>query len=191
VRLAALHGDSERAIVALEKLRTVSANMNGWPIAQRSMREAEGCFLLVQGDSSGADELIEAANDGEYPFWKAHLQLVAAHAKADRHLFLSVIETFDALGAEHAADRARALARSHGLRPGRKRETKGALSARETSVAFLVASGKTNAEIGELLHISGRTVEYHIGNILSKCGLRSRVEIATQIAAGRPLGAAG
>jgi DNA-binding CsgD family transcriptional regulator/tetratricopeptide (TPR) repeat protein len=190
VRLAALHGDSERARVALEKLRTVSANMNGWPVAQRSMREAEGCFLLVQGDSSGADELVEAANDGEYPFWKAHLQLVAAHAKADRHLFLSVIETFDALGAEHAADRARALARSHGLRPGRKRETKGALSARETSVAFLVASGKTNAEIGELLHISGRTVEYHIGNILSKCGLRSRVEIATQIAAGRPLGAA-
>ena len=190
VRLAALHGDSERARVALDKLRELCAKKDGWPIVQRSMRQAEGCFLLVSGDSSGADELVEAANDGEYPFWKAHLQLIAAHAKSDRHLFLSVIETFDALGAEHAADRARALARSHGLRPGRKREAKGALSARETSVAFLVASGKTNAEIGELLHISGRTVEYHIGNILSKCGLRSRVEIATQIAAGRPLGAA-
>jgi len=188
VRLAALHGDAERAIASLDKLRVVSTN--GWPVAQRSMREAEGCLLIVQGDSSGADELIEAANEGEDPFLKAHLELVAAHAKADRHLFLSVIETFDALGAEHAADRARALARSHGLRPGRKRDAKGALSARETSVAFLVASGKTNAEIGELLHISGRTVEYHIGNILSKCGLHSRVEIATQIEAGRSLGAA-
>jgi DNA-binding CsgD family transcriptional regulator/tetratricopeptide (TPR) repeat protein len=188
VRLAALHGDPERASAALDKLRAVS--MNGWPTAQRSMREAEGCLLIVQGDSSGADQLIDAASEGEDPFWKAHLELVAAHAKADRHLFLSAIETFDALGAEHAADRARALARSHGLRPGRKRESKGALSARETSVAFLVASGKTNAEIGELLHISARTVEYHIGNILGKCSLRSRVEIAAQIAAGRPLGAA-
>jgi len=189
VRLAALYGNSERARIALDKLRVVSSKMSGWPIAQRAIREAEGCFLLVSGDSGGAEELVEVANDS-YPFWKAHLQLIAAHAKADRHLFLSAIETFDALGAEHASDRARALARSHGLRPGRKREAKGALSARETSVAFLVASGKTNAEIGELLHISGRTVEYHIGNILSKCGLRSRVDIATQIAAGRPLGAA-
>ncbi|MDQ6766961.1 MAG: LuxR C-terminal-related transcriptional regulator [Candidatus Eremiobacteraeota bacterium] len=188
VRLAALRGEAERARVALAKLRLVSAK--GWPIAQRSMREAEGCLLLVQGDTGGADELVDAANDGEYPFWRAHLHVIAAHAKADRQLFLSAIETFDALGAEHAADRARALARSHGLRPGRKREARGTLSARETSVAFLVASGKTNAEIGELLHISGRTVEYHIGNILGKCGLRSRVEIAAQIAAGRPLGAA-
>lgn len=186
VRLAALRGEFEKARAALEKLRQVSDN--GWPVAERSLREAEGCFLLVQGDASGADELLDAVNDGEYPFWKAHLQLVAANARADRYLFLNAIETFDALGAEYAADRARALARSHGLRPGRKREARGALSARETSVAFLVANGKTNAEIGELLHISGRTVEYHIGNILSKCGLRSRVEIAAQIAAGRPLG---
>ena len=76
---------------------------------------------------------------------------------------------------------------SYGFRPGRKREGHGVLSAREMSVAFFVANGKTNAEIGELLHVSSRTVEYHIGNILSKCGLRSRVEIAAKIAAGGSL----
>ena len=188
VRLAAMRGDGECARAALEKLRHGSAT--GSMLARRITREAEGCLLLVEGDLTGADTLVEAANEGEYPFWKAHLQLIAAHAKADRNLFLTAIDTFDALGAEFAADRARALARSHGLRPGRKREAKGTLSARETSVAFLVAGGKTNAEIGELLHISAKTVEYHIGNILSKCGLRSRIEIATQIAAGRTLGSA-
>ncbi|MBV8643926.1 MAG: hypothetical protein JO225_08425, partial [Candidatus Eremiobacteraeota bacterium] len=34
-------------------------------------------------------------------------------------------------------------------------------------------------------HITARTVEYHVGNILTKCGLRSRVEVATRIAAGQ------
>jgi DNA-binding NarL/FixJ family response regulator len=76
------------------------------------------------------------------------------------------------------------LARAHGLRPGRKREARGNLSEREISVALLVASGKTNAEIAELLHVSRRTVEYHLTNVMGKCSLRSRVEIALRVAAG-------
>jgi len=187
VRLAAQLGEIEASESALEHLRTVATR--GWPIAQRSLLEAEGCLALSRGDSRGADQLLQAARDCEYPFWRAHLELIVAQATGDRQLFLDAIETFDAMGAEFAADRARALARAHGLRPGRKREAHGALSSREASVAFLIASGKTNAEIGEILHISSRTVEYHVGNILGKCGLRSRVEIAATLAAGRPLGA--
>lgn len=188
VRVASLLGDAGRAKAALEKLRCVGRN--GWPVAQRALLEAEGCYALLQGDLGGCSELLEAACAGQYPFWKAYLHVIVAHASGDRDLFLEAIETFDSLGAEHESNRARALARTHGLRPGRKREPRGTLSARETSVAFLVANGKTNAEIGALLHVSARTVEYHVGNILSKCCLRSRVEIAAKIAAGTPLGAA-
>lgn len=187
IRLAAQRDAFERAELGLENLRLIAAR--GWPIAQRSLLEAEGCLALARGDSRGSDDLLKAARDCEYPFWRAHLELMVAQARGDRQLFLDAIETFDAMGAEFAADRARALARTHGLRPGRKREAHGALSSREASVAFLIASGKTNAEIGEILHISSRTVEYHVGNILGKCGLRSRVEIAATLAAGRPLGA--
>lgn len=185
VRMAAMQGRDEQANISLDLLRLVASR--GWPLAQRSLREAEGHLTILRGQPEGCAELLQAARECEYPFWRAHLQLVVANATGDRDLFLDSIQLFDNMGAEFAADRGRALARSHGLRPGRKREAQGGLSSRETSVAFLIASGKTNAEIGELLHITSRTVEYHVGNILSKCALRSRVDIVRMLAAGRPL----
>jgi DNA-binding CsgD family transcriptional regulator/tetratricopeptide (TPR) repeat protein len=185
-RIEAMRGNvdaAQRAVDGLEMLAT-----RDWPIAHRSLREAQGCLALACGSNSGVEKILSAATDCEYPFWRAHLQVIAANATGDRELFLNAIEAFDSMGAEYAADRARSLARTHGLRPGRKREIQGALSSRESSVAFLIAGGKTNAEIGEILHISSRTVEYHVGNILSKCGLRSRIDIARMLAAGRSLG---
>ena len=54
----------------------------------------------------------------------------------------------------------------------------GGLTARERDVARLVASGKTNREIADALVLSERTVEYHVGNILSKLAFDSRSQIA-------------
>jgi DNA-binding NarL/FixJ family response regulator len=51
------------------------------------------------------------------------------------------------------------------------------LTAREREVAVLVVQGKTNRAIAEHLVLSKRTVEKHIGNILSKLGLTSRSQI--------------
>ena len=48
------------------------------------------------------------------------------------------------------------------------------LSDRERQIVKLVALGFTNAEIGEEIHISGRTVETHRANILRKLELSSR-----------------
>ncbi len=186
VRLTALRDGPTSAEAGLVQLREIADQ--GWPIAMRSLDEAEGCLALIRGDPQGATTLLQAARQCEYPFWRAHLELLVARLTEDRQLFLEVIESFDLMGARVAADRARGLARALGLRPGRKREMHGALSSREESVAFLIGNGKTNAEIGEILHISSRTVEYHVGNILSKCGLRSRVDIARLLAAGQPLG---
>ncbi len=52
------------------------------------------------------------------------------------------------------------------------------LSAREIEVAGLVAKGLTNREAAQHLHISERTAENHVKNILDKLGLNSRVQIA-------------
>jgi DNA-binding NarL/FixJ family response regulator len=93
------------------------------------------------------------------------------------------------MGARHAADRARAMARSLGMRPGRRHVAEGGLSAREQEVAQLVVSGQTNSEIAAALYLSPRTVERHVGNILTKLGYRSRVEIAREVATGHPPGA--
>lgn len=184
VRCACVLGRRDEAQAAVERLRAMSRL--GWAVARRFRHEAEGYLALLDGDTArGCAELVRASELGGEPFWRSRSLLRVADARKDRKLFLGVIETFDGMDAVHAAETARTVARAHGLRPGRKRDAQGALSAREDSVATLVASGKTNSEIGELLHITSRTAEYHVGNILTKWGLRSRVEVATRVAAGR------
>jgi len=52
------------------------------------------------------------------------------------------------------------------------------LSPREEEVVVLIAAGRTNAEIGERLHVSVATVKSHVNSILTKLGARNRVEVA-------------
>jgi DNA-binding NarL/FixJ family response regulator len=51
------------------------------------------------------------------------------------------------------------------------------LTLREREVLKLIAEAHTNREIGELLHLSEKTVESHRGNLLRKLGMRDRVEL--------------
>jgi DNA-binding NarL/FixJ family response regulator len=52
------------------------------------------------------------------------------------------------------------------------------LSERENEIAALVAGGKTNKEIAQLLHLSHHTVHTHRKNILKKLGINSASELA-------------
>jgi len=52
------------------------------------------------------------------------------------------------------------------------------LTERELEVALLAAEGASNREIAHRLFVSVRTVEVHVGRILGKLGVRSRVELA-------------
>jgi DNA-binding CsgD family transcriptional regulator len=54
----------------------------------------------------------------------------------------------------------------------------GGLTPRERGVARLLSEGKSNREIAEQLVLSERTVENHVGNILTKLGFNSRAQIA-------------
>ena len=60
------------------------------------------------------------------------------------------------------------------------------LTARETEVLRLLASGRTNREIADELVLSVRTVERHIGNVYGKIAARGRVD-ATAFALTRGL----
>jgi DNA-binding NarL/FixJ family response regulator len=51
------------------------------------------------------------------------------------------------------------------------------LTPREEEIVKLVAEAHTNDEIGEMLHISKKTVERHRANVLEKLGMRDRVEL--------------
>ena len=52
------------------------------------------------------------------------------------------------------------------------------LTARELQVLALVASGATNREVGERLHMAEKTASVHVSRILAKLDVRSRTEAA-------------
>jgi DNA-binding NarL/FixJ family response regulator len=53
------------------------------------------------------------------------------------------------------------------------------LSDRELDVLAHVARGKTNAEIGKILHLSEKTARNYVSSVLEKLRLSNRIELAT------------
>ena len=96
----------------------------------------------------------------------AREQLQAAH------------EAFEAMGAEGFLARARReLAGSGATVRRRTVEDRDELTAQEAQIARLAAEGNTNPEIGALLFISPRTVEWHLKKIYTKLGISSRRQL--------------
>jgi DNA-binding CsgD family transcriptional regulator len=83
-----------------------------------------------------------------------------------------------AMGIEAFAERARRelLATGETVRK-RTVETREELTAQEAQIAGLAAEGRTNPEIGGVLFISPRTVEWHLRKVYLKLGITSRREL--------------
>ncbi len=56
------------------------------------------------------------------------------------------------------------------------------LTAQEKKVLELIAQGRTNKEIGQLIFLSDKTVKHYVSNILSKLGYTRRSEAAAHFA---------
>jgi DNA-binding CsgD family transcriptional regulator len=96
--------------------------------------------------------------------------------------------TFNDLGARPWYDRAISELVAHGRRStNAPRRGMSALTPQEVRVARAVAGGATNREAAAALFLSPRTVEYHLGNVYRKLGVRSRSELTRQMGRGPEL----
>lgn len=75
-----------------------------------------------------------------------------------------------------SGDVSQALTR--GLRKRSVQQDEEGLTEREKEVLLLIAEGKTNKEISDELHISIKTVKTHVSNLLMKCELDDRTQLA-------------
>lgn len=67
---------------------------------------------------------------------------------------------------------------TRGIRQHMVQDDHSGLTEREKEVLLLIAEGKSNKEIGEELHISVKTVKTHVSNLLMKCELEDRTQLA-------------
>lgn len=70
------------------------------------------------------------------------------------------------------------MALTRGLRQRSNHEDTDGLTLREREVLTLIADGRTNKEISEILFISIKTVKTHVSNLLMKCELDDRTQLA-------------
>jgi DNA-binding CsgD family transcriptional regulator len=153
--------------------------------------EARSRALLSQG--AAADELYREAVDR---LGRARLrpELARAHLlygewlrrearRVDaRSQLRAAHQQFTSIGMEAFAERSRRELLATGEKV-RKRtvETRDDLTAQERQIAQLACDGLSNPEIGARLFLSPRTVEWHLGKVFSKLGIRSRHELASAV----------
>ena len=163
---ARLHAsDYLAAVAALARGRVCLADGSGDP--QACLREALAGFAKAQMPMEVAHSRLELAN-----------ALVSEHPEVAMSEARAALETFDRLQAARQADAAAAVLRTLGIRTATPKSAGGLLSKRESEVLDLIGHGLSNPEISERLFISRKTVEHHVGNILSKLGLRTRGQAA-------------
>jgi DNA-binding CsgD family transcriptional regulator len=148
--------------------------------------EAERCFA----------EALDLYARVNRPFDTARTQLSLGgflrrqrrRADAREHL-RAAVETFERLGAEPWAERARVELRATG-ESARRRDpsTLSQLTPQETQIARLVGEGLSNKDVAAQLFLSPRTVEYHLAKVFNKLGITSRAELIRRRAALEPSG---
>jgi DNA-binding CsgD family transcriptional regulator len=101
-----------------------------------------------------------------------------------RERLRSALETFERLGADPWAERARIeLSASGETARQRAPSASDQLTPQELQVALVVGEGATNREAGAALFLSPKTIDAHLGRIYRKLNVRSRTELARRVAA--------
>jgi DNA-binding NarL/FixJ family response regulator len=104
--------------------------------------------------------------------------LAAARAALDPATAAAIWESGSALPLERALEAAGRVIETPASAPSTAAASLDALSERESEVLRLLAAGRSDREIGEVLFISHRTAARHVANIYRKLGVHTRGEAA-------------
>ncbi len=178
-------GRAEEAAVATQRLRAQVAEGS---YLQAAVAWFEGWQAELEADPERADEIYQRGEDKasrDSPVYWAHLLL--AHGRllrrtGQRRLAVERLrranDVYTALRAAPFIARTEEELSACGLSqsPAKKRSVL-EMTNRETEVAHLIGQGLTNAEIASELFVTPKAVEYHLGNIYAKLGLKGRQQL--------------
>jgi DNA-binding CsgD family transcriptional regulator len=185
-------GNRDRAADVLDKVAEAIrespndvARVNVWRL-RGSLEQGRGHAAKARAAFARG---LDAARSARSSFADAELKLAygqflrkAGGRRAATEQLQAARELFERLGARPFLERCDAELTACGIRahPLSGDDDYG-LTAREQVVAALVASGKSNREVGAELYLSTKAIEYHLGNVFTKVGIRSRHELASRL----------
>jgi DNA-binding CsgD family transcriptional regulator len=176
-------GDPVRALEVAETL-VKAARAAGKRSALAAGLRAIGLALPDKSFHEAFEEAMALHQQLPTPFEHARtllcygerLRRTKARVEARRQL-RQALTVFETLGAEPWAARARAELAASG-ETLRRSPSHARLTPQERQVAAIVAAGATNREAAATLFVNAKTIEFHLGNIYRKLGVRSRTELA-------------
>jgi ATP/maltotriose-dependent transcriptional regulator MalT len=178
-------GQSERAAAVMERLRADSGQVS---YLQPAIAWLDGWLAEQRGGAEAAREIYQRGEDTtstQSPVHTARLLLAYGRLLRRTGQRRLAVERLRRANALYLALRAAPfIARTEqelaacGLRqePAKQRSAL-EMTSRETEVAHLIEQGMTNAEIAAELFITPKAVEYHLGNIYAKLGLKGRQQL--------------
>ena len=190
VEAAARCGDRDRASAAVDELvERMGPHASEWSLGLQVR-----CSALLSDDPSIAELLYREAI-GRLGRTRARPELARTHLlygewlrregrRSDAREQLRIAhDLFVAMGIPAFAERARReLAATGETARKRSAATRDDLTAQEAQIAHMAAQGLTNLEIAARLFLSARTVEWHLGRVYPKLGIRCRRELRSVLA---------
>jgi len=174
-------GEADDGITAVEMVRQLGPDV---VLMDLVMPQLDGIAATRQVKSLGTQAQVIALTS----FTEDDKVFPAIQAGASSYLLKDVSpdDLIEAIRAAHRGearlhpDIARKLMEqvAHQAAPANREATVDELTEREHEVVRLVAQGRNNAEIAQVLVISDKTVKTHVSNILSKLNLQDRTQLA-------------
>ncbi|HET7856158.1 MAG TPA: AAA family ATPase [Gaiellaceae bacterium] len=189
--LAEVHargGDARKAATALAAHEDSPEPQS--PVGRATAARAKGLLAPDDGIDDAFDKAL-ALHEQSDDLWSLARTRLAygerlrrANRRVDaREQLRPALELFEDQGAGAWAERTRGELRASGetLRRRKSWEVE-ELTPQELQIAFHVARGMTNREVGAALFLSHKTIEFHLGRVYRKLDMHSRSELISRFA---------